>query len=186
MRISGEEPENYRFGALVTNLVRIVDIGLADFVNMRECLLKYWNRKDSSAVPIGFLLLAAGHFEACIGNLKRAIVHLKKIRGFNTISDTTKALLRQNYGILAGKVEGQITKMRDAIQHLEKRIHKGDIRKGEAIFPSSSEKDGMKLGTQKIGFEELAQWIWELHTLCTALVKEWRVHYRKEPERSPR
>lgn len=177
MLIVGEKPRDHIFVALVVNLVRIVDIGLTDYLNMRKCLLKYWYRKNSSSVPLGFLLLAAGHFEACISNLKRAIVHLKKIRGFSTVPRTTNDLLRKKYGVLSGKVEGRVTKMRDSIQHLEKRIREGKIRKGEAIYPSSSDKDGMKLGSHKIKFDELAQWIQELHTLCAALVVDWRIHY---------
>jgi len=175
--VTGRAADDYKVYALVLNFVRVVDMALQDFLNCRMSLMEYWNRTDSSTVPLGFLILGAGHFEACVGNLKRATELLKAIRGYDGLNSSTQALVRQKYTVLNTHVEKTVTDMRNAIQHLYGDIKKGAIVEGQAIYPSSTAKDGMRLGQHKILFSDLAAWLTELHTLSQNLVSDWHRCY---------
>jgi hypothetical protein len=179
-QVTGRVPEDYKIYALVLNFVRVVDLALQDFENCRTSLFRYWNRKDNSTVPLGFLILGAGHFEACISNVKRAIELLKAIRGHSGLRPSTQALVRQGYKVLNNNVEKAVTNMRNAVQHLYGDIKKGAIVHGQAIYPSSTDNDGMKLGQHKILFSDLAAWVTELHTLSQNLILDWHNCYVQE------
>jgi hypothetical protein len=178
-QITGRVPGDYKVYALVLNFVRLVDLALMDFENCRTSLLRYWRRIDNSTVPLGFLILGAGHFEACITNLNRAIEFLKAMRGYSGLNPSTHALVRQRYAVLNGHVEKAVADIRNAIQHLYGEVKKGSISEGQPIFPSSSEVDGMKLGPHKIVFSDLASWLTELHTISGNLVIDWKKSYEK-------
>lgn len=178
-QVTGRIPEDYKVYALVLNFVRLVDFASLDFENCRTSLLKYWKRRDNSTVPLGFLILGAGHFEACITNLKRAIEFLKAIRGYSGLKPSTQTLIRQKYNVLNGRVEKAVTDMRNCVQHLYGDVKKGLIADGQPIYPSSSDLDGMKLGQHKILFSDLAAWLTELHTISENLILDWKNCYER-------
>ena len=108
----------------------------------------------------------------CIDNVKRAIAHLKELRSDPKIPQPIKALLPRGIKVLSRSVEVPITGMRNAIQHLENRIKKGEIADGQslALLPSENE---LELGVHRIPYANLAEWLTELHALSDRLA-----HYR--------
>lgn len=174
LKITGLGHNDYQAYALIVNFVRVVDMASLDFQNCRASLLNFWSRSDNSTVPLGFLIIGAGHFEACISNLKRAIEFLKAIRGYSSLNQSAQTLVRKKYTVISGTVEKAVTDMRNAIQHLYGDIKKGSISDGQPVYPSSTDMDGMKLGQYKILFIDLASWLKELHMISHELVIDWK------------
>src|SRR3972149_1319009 len=106
-------------------------------------------------MSLGLIFRASGHFEVCIDNVKRAI-------------EPMKALLPRGIKVLSRSVEVPITGMRNAIQHLENRIKKGEIADGQslALLPSENE---LELGVHRIPYADLAEWLIDLHALSDRL-----------------
>jgi hypothetical protein len=78
--------------------------------------------------------------------------------------------------VLAGAVEKKIRDMRNAIQHLDEKVTKGMIHKGEPVC-LVPEMQGVRLGNFNISYQELASWIRELHYLAGEVT-----HYKEPPK----
>jgi hypothetical protein len=153
--------------ALVMNFVRLVDLAVNEYKSGRLAILEFANGNE--ALRLGSAIRSSAHFEVCIDALKRAINHLKAIRGNPTVSQNLKDLLPRRIGLISGKVESKVTDMRDAIQHLERDIQKGKIIEGQSLALQPT-RDDLQLGSLNLRYVELAEWITEAHTLSGTLI----------------
>ncbi|MDI6695746.1 MAG: hypothetical protein QME21_11925 [Anaerolineales bacterium] len=119
---------------------------------------------------MGAMIKAVGHYENCISTLKRAINYLKAIRSHPNMQ--AKELLPRKISVLHGDIEGRITKMRNAIQHLEGQVRKGNIVEGSPVF-LMLEQDCIILGEYTIKYSELSGWISELHSYAKNLFRHF-------------
>ncbi len=166
-------PINYEAYALTMNLIRLVDLAIQEYANGRNVLNNFVASKNSS-LATHLIIIAAGHFEVCINTLKRVINYFKRLRGHANVPPPLKDLLPGNSKVLTGDVEGRVTAMRDAIEHLENRIQRGEITFGQPLCMMPVE-NGIELGKHKILFTELAEWLKEVHDCAKKL------SYYREP-----
>lgn len=153
--------------ALVMNYVRLVDLAVSEYEYGRLAILDYIDR--NGGLKLGRAIRSSSHFEVCIDALKRAINHLKALRGNPNVPQHLKDLLPRGIRLLSGDVENKITQFRHAIQHLEERLQNEEIIEGQslALQPTS---DGLELGSLKVKYQELAEWIKDTHALCHTLI----------------
>jgi hypothetical protein len=97
-------------------------------------------------------------------------MYLERIKGHPNVAQQLKDLLPRNLSVLSSNK--LITDMRNAIEHLENRIHRGEITSGQplCIFPV---EDRLELGKHKILFSDLAGWIREVYD-CSKIIAEYR------------
>lgn len=152
---------NHTDYALVMNFVRLVDLAIREYENGRR---KLCESQNNNTARLWLTIVASGHFEVCITTIKRTIGHLKGIRSNKTIRDN----LPQSIKILNGKSEKQITDMRNAIQHFDEQIKKGEIKKGQPLFIIPTET-AIELGAYTIQFADLSSWLRELHKCASSL-----------------
>ena len=166
----GGGPKDREAYFLVMNFARLVDFAIREYEYGRKATLEF--AEDTDSLSLGLIFRASGHFEVCIDNVKRAIEHLKALRMHPKVPQPIKALLPRGIKVLSRSVEVPITGMRNAIQHLENRIKKGEIADGQslALLPSENE---LELGVHRIPYADLAEWLTELHALSDRLA-----HYR--------
>lgn len=151
---------DYETYALLMNFMRLMDLAIREYENGRRLLDEF--KAPSSSFRLSPIFLASGHFEGCVSTLKRVINYVKVIRSHPKVPQDLKVLLPGRLTVLRGHVEKQITDLRDAIQHLENQIQKGEIAPGDAICLEPSQH-GLNLGKHKVLYSDLAGWLQELH-----------------------
>jgi hypothetical protein len=162
----GGGPQHRDAYALVMNFIRMTDLASHEYAEGQKSSNEFWTTHDS--LRISSAILSTAHFEVCIDAVKRAINFLKAIRGNPNVPQSLKDLLPRGLKLLSGEVEGKITDMRDAIQHLEERIYKGEIGSDEN-FVLRGERDSLQLGSTAITYTELVGWLVEAHDLATKM-----------------
>lgn len=167
---SGIGPSDHEAYALFMNYVRLVDIILREYENGRKELENFLALKNDSWISTHLVIIASGHFEICINTLKRVINYLKRIRGHPKVAQPLKDRLPRNSMVLDGKSEKVITEMRDAIEHLENRIQRGEITPGQTLCIVPRE-DSLELGRHVILFSDLAEWIREVHSYAKVMAQ---------------
>ena len=109
------------------------------------------------------LLQAIDHFENCLNALKRTIVFARRIR-----RDQGSPQVPRGMAILSGDVVSRIVTIRDAIEHIEEKIARGEVVDGDTIA-LAVKSDSIEFRGEEIYFAELAEWIRELDDLARQL-----------------
>lgn len=163
----GAGPQNSTIYGLVSNLIRLVDRAIAEYEHGRKAIYDYWHSVvEEISLVAG--VRSVGYFEGSIDALKRAINHITSIRGNKDVPQSLKDLLPKNSILLTGSVEHQIREMRNAIQHLEKKLIEGKISPGEPFY-LSPEEETLSIGSLSIKYGDLADWLKEAHFLALSL-----------------
>lgn len=162
----GSGPKDHIAYALVMNFVRLTDRAVREFETGRKEIEAFWQPEGD--LRLGAAIRAMGHFEGAIDALKRSINHLKQLRASRRVPPSLKALLPRDTALLRGSVEGKITDMRDAVQHLEKDIVNEKIAPGQALV-LAPRKYALELGPHSLRYDDLASWIAEAHALARLL-----------------
>lgn len=155
---------------LTMNFVRLADSSLQSYERGRLALEDYMDARESGGLDLSSFLIATSSFEQCMESIKRAINFLKAIRGSIGTPQALKDALPRPIGILSGRVEGVVTGMRDAIQHLEGDIQGGAIVSGDplALMPVD---DAVELGVMRITYSDLSGWVHELNQLAEIVAR---------------
>lgn len=169
--IIGVGPKDRTAYALVMNFVRLADFAIIEYELAREAMHRF--KETTESLALSQVIRAMGHYEVCVSTLKRAIDHLKAIRGHRTVPQPLKDLLPRGIKVLSGTVEGQVTDMRHAIQHLVTRIMSGEILPGQ-MHALVVRANDIELGSYKIRHSDLAEWLKELHELSCKVVNYWK------------
>lgn len=163
--------------ALTANFVRLVDLAIHDYQNARQLLSQTIQKNTKSPegsyesmfpeYSPGSYLLAAGHFESCVSNIKRCIRYFR-VLDRNQNSNINPE--RKKYSVFSTKQKKQITAMRDAIQHSEKDLLDGRIQEDKAyiLIPQQT---AVELGEHSIEYTKLAYWLRELHEIANNLLQ---------------
>lgn len=163
-------PKDYGSYALVMNFIRLVDLAIAEYELGRSSINSFVASTETLA--FGKAVRASGHFETCITSIKRAIEHLKALRGYYEAPQTLKDILPRGITVLSGKVEKQISGMRHAVHHLDEHIKDRKISQGQP-FAMFMARNALELGEHSILYSDLSSWLRELHQLSTKLAGYW-------------
>ena len=157
-------PKSYAQYALVVNYICLIDLAVDEYQDGRELALSDLEHGEI----IGVMIRAAGYFEACISNVKRALNHLKVIRSQKDFPPDLKNGLPRTLKVLRGNVENKITNIRNAIQHLERDIENLNVTQDDPIC-LILESDQLLLGGYSISYQELSEWLKEFHKCATTI-----------------
>lgn len=144
--------------AFQTNLVRLTDKALEDYELARAAFEEYVTRANNNVWSP--LFRATGHMENCFSSLERALRLARRL-----LEDPETAQAVANFGVLAPEVRRSIGTIRNAMEHIDDRLLRGQIRDGDLIMLHLGE-DAVQLQEQSIRYQELAAWLTELHGLA--------------------
>lgn len=153
-------PQKIKAAALVRNYIRMIDHLIMEYKYAREALLNYVNTPTN---VLGPLFVAIGHLETVVTSLKRAIRFLDRIK-----RDQQIPAIERNLSVLSNDTKYRVTSLRDAIQHLDEKLIKGELREGEEIT-LLAKSNGIELFSTEIKYTEIANWIRELDKVSSQL-----------------
>lgn len=163
---SDRGPRSSPEGPLATSLVRLVDMAIISHELARGAFVA-WNEEMS---PVAFLR-GQGHLEACVGSAHRALNFAEKLKSRGLVT-ADGPLIPRALPVLSGDARQRIRKLRDATEHVDKQIAKGEWPVGQpiALEPRGA---AMSLEGVRIGYGELAAWLRQLRGLASAVTR-WR------------
>src|SRR5690606_2740987 len=152
---------------LQANAIRLADAAVRDYLLGETSIQQHHNRAVNQ-FGLAPLVLATTHFESCIWHLERFIKHAHALRACPSAEPELKALIPKSFLLFQGDIEGELTKLRHTLAHLEKRASRGMIAKGEslALLPM---KGGLHISGHWIHWDDLALWLREAHQCATRL-----------------
>ena len=142
-------------------LVRLVDKSLEDYELSRVAFSEYVSRSSNNVWSP--LFRAVGHMENCFSSLERA---LRLARRLADHEETASAF--SNCSVLAPAVRKRISKIRNAMEHIDDRVARQQINQGDLTMLFLGE-DAVELQHERIEYLELAAWLRELHDLSTKM-----------------
>ena len=150
--------------ALVSSYVRLTDKSLLAYQSTRSALLEYVNAPSNR--PLSALFRAIDYMETCVGSMKRALLFA------NAIADRNGQLVSPNHPLLASDAFPRLKKIRNAIEHMDERIADGKAGPGtSAPMALLVKSDNIELSGEEISYQDLSQWLTQLHQIAEDLVK---------------
>jgi hypothetical protein len=173
----GNRPDSYKLHAITTTYVRLVEGAYVHYRLARQCVHSLWNTHNSLA--IGSHNLSATYFEDCINSMHRAVLCMKGIRGRRDVPADLKGLLPQKPQFTTDAVAHRLRNLRDAIQHMDQLVLKGEIPEGTPFMlmatgpetpvadpnqPKQTRKviDRLVIGEKELLFADLVRWLHEM------------------------
>lgn len=146
---------------LVTNCIRLLDAAVNEYCSGAYAINQF-HARDPSHFALGHIFRATTHFESCIWHFERFIKHAKALRSLKSAETELKQLIPAALSFLKQDAEGQITKLRHTLAHLEGATQRGDLPPGKliALMPTS---DGLIVGDHAISWDDLALWLEDAH-----------------------
>lgn len=142
----------------LTNLVRLTDKAVGDYELARKEFLQVVHR--SSASIWGPLFRATGHMENCLNTLERIFRLARRLREH----PETSALV-EGIDALSPSVRKRISKLRNAMEHIDERLANKKIEDGALMMLLMGE-DGIQLQNVFVAYSDLSSWIPEVHDLA--------------------
>jgi hypothetical protein len=167
--------------AYVSNFARLLDKTVREYKYARAALEKSAATRPCKERPVSktmddiydirqdvslansLLFQATDPFENCLNALKRTIIFARRIKKAQGSPQVPRGM-----AILSDGVVSRIATIRNAIEHIEEKIARGEVVDGEAIA-LVVKSDSIEFGGEKIYFTELAEWIRELDNLARQL-----------------
>ncbi len=149
-------PESTAESRLLTGFVMVSDKALREYKAGRECLILY----AKSANQLHLMFEGVGRMETCINSAKRAFRFLEKLSARPNSVQVGRTLRR----LLQGW-ETSLTPVRDAIEHIDRDVVRGEgINPGDAHLLAMS-KDGahLELAHHRLSLNDLAKAMRGLH-----------------------
>jgi hypothetical protein len=148
--------------AFFLNLVRLVDKTVIEYEYARQYLQRYVNSNNKTSL----LLRCVGHMETCVDTLNRVFLHLRRLRTAlcKEQSRTGEALPEiDRRQIPKGPDMDRVRDVRNAVQHMDDRITKGEAGEGKAPIGLMVKSDSIEIANREIYFAELALWIEQVY-----------------------
>jgi hypothetical protein len=150
------------------NFVRLVDKALREYNEARGAILadvaeanrpvKEMKKRGREIHVIAF----TDHIETCINAVSRLFKLLERIKS----EKQSPAWPRELRRLLETKSE-PIANIRDAVEHIDEKIQKGEIGPGKPIMLTVSENDeALMVANYEIKFEELAMVLKKMHEVA--------------------
>jgi len=150
------------------NFVRLVDKALWEYDKARESILADVARANRSIKGTGKssseynFIKFTNHIETCINAVSRLFKLLERIKS----EKQSPAWPRELQRLLETKGES-IANIRNAVEHIDEKIQKGEIGPGKPIMLTVSENDeALIVANYEIKFEELAMVLNKMHEIA--------------------
>jgi len=183
----GNRPDEYKIHAIITTYVRLVEGAYAHYKNARRLVQAVWSNHNS--VAIGSHNLSAIYFEDCINSMHRAVLCMKRIRSNREVPADLRNMFPDTPHFTKDAIANRIREIRDAIQHMDKYVLKGEIPEGKSFMltatgpetpvlasdqPNQTLKriDRLTIGDAEVLFTELVAWLHEMGK-CAELISKY-------------
>ena len=165
--IGGGGSQDHTSQTLLTNCIRLLDAAVHDYQLGADAISEFHGR-DPSHFALGHILRATTHFESCIWHFERFIKHAKALRSLISAEADLKLIIPSNLSFLKQDAEGQITRLRHTLAHLEGAAQRGELPVGKliALMPID---DGLRIGNHTISWDDLARWLTDAHACAKRL-----------------
>lgn len=162
VQLLGGEPDLSQKARLYRrNFVRLVDVAVREHNAAREALLGEIQGRQRT-----FVIEFTNHMEACINAVRRLFKLLQRIK----LEKESPAIPIELRRLVETKNRG-VADIRNAVEHIDKDIQKGEITLGEPIMLTVSNKeDGVVISKYELKFEELATVIKKMHEIALYLL----------------
>jgi hypothetical protein len=182
----GNRPDEYKIHAIVTTYVRLVEGAYVHYGNARRLVQAFWD--NHKAIAIGSHNLSAIYFEDCINSMHRAVLCMKRIRRNPEVPEGLKNMFPDTPHFTKDAIANRIRGIRDAIQHMDELVLKGQIPEGTAFMlmatgpetpvPDSNQPnqtlkriDRLTIGDAEVLFTELVAWLHEMGKCAESISK---------------
>ena len=150
------------------NFVRLLDKALTEYHEARQCILAEIaeaNRPPKEMIKHGrsiYILAFTNHIETCINAVSRLYKLLERIKS----EKDSPAVPRELRKLVETKSKS-IDYIRNAVEHMDELILKGEIAPGQPIMLTVSENDdAVVVSDCEIKFEELAMVLKKMHEIA--------------------
>lgn len=159
----GAGTKDPKAGIFLRSYVRLVDKSLEDYELSRACFTEFVNRNDNNLLSP--LFRAIGHMENCLNSLVRVSRYVEKMAAHPEMSKELTELR-----VLGDGNFDRIRKVRNSVEHMDERVRDGKVEPGE-LSTLWMDEEYITLEGRKITYQELGEWLSELHELATRLAK---------------
>lgn len=167
--LAGGGSGDYTAYALQANAVRLCQAAISEYQQGVAAVRAFHqNRQDLTALH--WIIVSVNNFESCLWNLERFIKHARTLRSLVSAESELKRLIPRNLSFFQQDAESRITRLRHRISHLESAVLKGEIADGGDIMVRPVER-GLTLGNMEICWEELEEWLRDVHTIAERLAE---------------
>jgi hypothetical protein len=168
----GEPGLSPRISLYRRNFVRLVDKALREYREAREAILaqiaemkrppKKMNRDGRSI----YILAFTDHIETCINAIRRLYKLLERIKAERQSPELPRKLLKQ-----VEMKEGTMAKIRNAIEHMDELILRGEVGEGKPIMAAGNDNwDAVVVSSYELKFEEVAMVLRAMHEIALYLL----------------
>jgi hypothetical protein len=156
-RLTGPFHPDHRVSAAATNFLRLVDSSVRSYRAARQDLIQ-WSTEQAQDLLL--LLAASSHLENCVNAFIRAIDMARYMRRI-----APEGLLPRKAPVLSDAVVKPFNDLRNATEHTDDDIRKGNLVAGEPFIPKPTATAFVSYGIT-VPYLELAARLDELQDLA--------------------
>lgn len=150
----------------VHSFILSTDKALRAYNSGRALILEYAGSKNRTTL----LFHALADFETCITTVKRALLLAERMAAHPENPEIERTLRR-----LLDSYQRAVRPVRDAIEHMDEDIARGEVRAGEPQMLAVSRDGGfLEIGSHRLAFTSLSGAVEQLHALSLALASRER------------
>jgi hypothetical protein len=158
----GEPGLSRNAGLYRRNFIRLVDKALGEYHEARESILN--QIADTNRI---YMPEFTDHIETCINAVARLYKLLDRIK-----SEPESLTFPREIRRLVETQTQPIKDMRNAVEHMDERIQKGEIAPGQPIMLAlNGNNDGVVISDCEIKFQELAMVLKRMHEIAQYILK---------------
>jgi len=158
----GSGPSDEQARQYIVLFTRLTDKAVYEYEASRTVLEEYL----ASSKTFSLMLRSVDHLETCVHSIKRALRFLDQMNRYVGGPDIPK----ETHRLLRSYDRDGIKDIRDAIEHMDERIQRGEIAPGmPSALVFNEAGDAAEIADQKITFEKLAMLIRRMHALAVEL-----------------
>lgn len=176
--MGGGGSQDHTAQTLLTNCIRLLDAAVHNYQLGADAISQFHGR-GAGEFALRHILRATTHFESCIWHFERFIKHATALRSIKSAETDLKLIIPKNLSFLKQDAEGQITKLRHTLAHLEGAAQRGELPAGKliALMPMD---DGLRIGDHTIIWDDLATWLKDAHACVKRLAGFKPVQHQPE------
>ena len=157
----GGLPDNYQLRSYLTNFIRSSDRAIEEYSEGRRLLIEYAASHNRTLL----LLRAMSRLETAIHYLRRAHRFFDRLR-VHPEGPTIDRVPRRLFDSYANR----IIPLRDAIEHIDERVGKGEIVEGQPIaLAITADGNDLQIAEFSLSLSDLANALRHLHGFASAL-----------------
>ncbi len=159
--LRGAGSKDYKTSVYLTSFIRVTDKALAEYNFAKSCLEEYIGNSNRTSK----LFACVSHLETCINSVKRCINFIDKLKSIQN-----QAVVDRLDRKAINSLKNDFRHIRDAVEHMDNMVFKGEIQKGEPIALSIDETgSNVSISSYTVKFNDLVLLLRRLHRISIKL-----------------